>query len=663
VIVCPICQAEYEGLDGFFCGECGADLRGASPVSAADDWIGRVVDGRYRVQARVGTGGMGAVYRVEHVRMGKLAAMKVLHRALAGQPDAVTRFNREVEAISRLNHPHIVQTFDFGTWDGQCYLIMEYVEGEDLGAILDHSGPLPMARALGLARQVCSALDEAHSAGVIHCDLKPANIVCVRRRHEEHAKVLDFGLAKLRERPDRTELTGAGNLIGTPHYMSPEQVRAGRLDHRTDIYSLGATLYRALTGEVSFTGATPIEIMARHLTDDLVPPSARAPALGLPAEVDRIILRAMARDPDQRYLSAAEMREDIEALSPGERSLTPGSSLTVTGPLNGELGAPAETAAVRPRLEEEVDAFERRQRIRRRVHAFVAAPLGLVGLICAGWAGLRLLRARPSTLEKEPNDLATLATPLPRDAPVRGYVGVSRASGEPDFDYYQIPAGPGRRAVTAKITGVPDVDLVLELCDEAGHPIIKADAAGPGEGEALGPAAIGPGGAFVRAHPLWVRGEPPVESSSTPYELTVDWGPPRADWELEPNDSPATANGVDGQSAVNGYLASAGDEDWFRVTVPAGMRVDGRVDGIDGVDLVVLVGEERRRIDAAGVGEHERFSALAGTDGTVLIGVAETAVAPGKGLRPRPERDQPYTVKLRLRSTNGASAPAIPART
>jgi tRNA A-37 threonylcarbamoyl transferase component Bud32 len=641
VLACPTCHSEYDQVGARFCGRCGSDIRGAGASDEGDAWIGQTIDGRYRVQARIGTGGMGAVYRVEHVRMGKVAAMKVLHRELAKDDQVAKRFRREVEVVSRLNHPNIVQTFDFGSWEGLLYLIMEYVRGDDLGTIVKTEGPLPVARAAALGVQICSALDEAHNLGVMHRDLKPENIVCVRRRDEEHAKVLDFGLAKLRERPELGEITGAGNLIGTPYYMSPEQVRSEGVDHRTDIYSLGATLYRVITGVFPFEGNSPMGIMSKHLTDDVVPPSQRVPDLKLPPEVDRILLRAMARDRDQRYATAAEMRRDLEALvgvGSGERA---GRGDSLGESLDGVEG----------RLErEDFDAFERGERRRRRVASLLVTPMLIAGLVLAGWAVVRVLRPRPSTFEKEPNDTAATATLLPRDKPVSGHVGDPHAGGEPDFDYYRIPPGTAVRAVTAKITGVPDVDLVLELFDGAGKLVSKVDNARAGDGESLGPVAIGATEAFIRARPVWTAGQTPGPGSSTPYELTVDWGRPRSDWELEPNDSPASANKIEHESAVSGYLGSAEDEDWYRVKVPSGMRVDGRVDGIDGIDLVVLLGEEKRRIDTAGVGEHEPFTGLADKDGTLLIGVAEQSLKKtGKKPPPAPARDQPYTMKLRFR--------------
>jgi hypothetical protein len=382
--------------------------------------------------------------------------------------------------------------------------------------------------------------------------------------------------------------------------------------------------------------------MSKHLTDDVVPPSRRAPDRDIPPELDRIILRAMARNRDHRYGSAGEMRHELEALlglASGERR----------GRLASHSESMAEGESADNLEREDFDAFERKERLRRRVASFVVAPVLLLGLVLAGWAVVRFLRPRPSTFEKEPNDIAAMATLLPRDRPVSGHVGNPRPDGEPDFDYYRIPAGSGLRAVTAKITGVPEVDLVLELFDSTGKLVTKVDHAHQGEGESLGPVAIGSGEAFVRARPVWTAGQA-APGSATPYELTVDWGRPRPDWELEPNDTPTLANKILKEMAVSGYLASPEDQDWFEVKVPPGMRVDGRVDGIDGIDLVVLVGEEKKRVDTAGAGEHEPFTALPGREGTVLIGITEQPVKhAGKKPPPPADRDEPYTLKLKFR--------------
>ncbi len=650
--------------------------------------MGRVIDARYRVQSRIGTGGMGAVYRVEHLRLGKVAAMKVLHRDLATDAEAVRRFRREAEAVSRLNHPNIVQTFDFGLWEGLLYLIMEYVKGDDLGAIVKRDGPLPLARALPLFAQVCSALDEAEHLGVVHRDLKPDNIVCLRRRDQEHAKVLDFGLAKLRERPGRSsigpwegrasllperspspdaarsqdagEITGTGHLVGTPYYMSPEQVRSEAVDHRSDIYSLGATLYRVVTGCHAFEGSTPVGILTKHLTDDLVPPSRRAPDRNLPPEIDRIVLRAMARQREDRYTSAVEMRDDLQAaLGPGGGPPRPSGAYR---PLRATLNTGAAAQEILPLEElspdsegivrlrrEDFDAFERAQARRRKV-TLVAGPVLLGVLALAGWMGLRSLRPRPVSNEVEPNDTPAGASLLPRGKPVSGKVGDPHAGGEPDFDYYRIPAASEPRAVSARITGIPGVDLVLELYDGKGERQARADGARAGGGEAFGPVALAPGEGYVRARPLWTAGQTAQPGSTVPYVLTVDWGPPRRDLELEPNDAPELANLVDPEQGIEGHLSAPEDEDWYRVVVPPGSYADAEVEGIDGIDLVVMLGAERKRADTAGVGEDEEVEATAGPDGVVLVGVGEQpAAAAGRKPVPEARRDESYTIKVRFR--------------
>ncbi|MBA3456999.1 MAG: protein kinase, partial [Deltaproteobacteria bacterium] len=220
-IVCPRCRTACDE-PGKFCRHCGADMLSPAfaqtgQVEAIADrrltdsnqaWLGKIVDGRYRVIEVIGRGGMGVVYRVEHLRMGKIAAMKVLHRDLASDPDVVQRFEREAAAISRLHHPHTVQVFDFGNAQGNLYLIMELVRGLDMGRVVTRDGPIPWARAAPLLAQICGALQEAHELGIVHRDLKPENVLITRTTGgRDYAKVLDFGLAKLDQRgvPDTTD--------------------------------------------------------------------------------------------------------------------------------------------------------------------------------------------------------------------------------------------------------------------------------------------------------------------------------------------------------------------------------------------------------------------------------------------------------------------------
>ena len=188
-ITCPSCQATYEEGTTFFCGRCGSDMRldpQGPQVSGQppDPMLGRVIEGRYRIVSKLGAGGMGAVYKVEHLRMGKIAAMKVLHPALNLDPELGARFRREAEAVSRLSHPNTVQVFDFGQTAAGMYLVMELVKGEDLGTILRSDGPMPFDRARPILMQVCEALSEAHELGIVHRDLKPENLIVSRARDD-----------------------------------------------------------------------------------------------------------------------------------------------------------------------------------------------------------------------------------------------------------------------------------------------------------------------------------------------------------------------------------------------------------------------------------------------------------------------------------------------
>src|SRR5512142_839371 len=276
-------------------------------------WLGKIVDGRYKVLEVIGRGGMGVVYRVEHLRMGKIAAMKVLHRDLAHDPEVVQRFEREAAAVSKLHHPHTVQVFDFGTANGALYLIMEYVRGLDLAHVVERDGPLPWARAAPLFAQICGALHEAHELGIVHRDLKPENVLITRSTAgRDYAKVLDFDLAKIDQPHSPATETGKQQIVGTPYFMSPEQIRGDEVDHRSDIYSFGALMFELLTGQHVFTGSTAVGVLTKHLTAEPDAPSMRAPQLGIDPQVDHLCRKALAKDPTQRWQTAAELANAIE---------------------------------------------------------------------------------------------------------------------------------------------------------------------------------------------------------------------------------------------------------------------------------------------------------------------------------------------------------------
>jgi len=621
------------------------------------------------------------VYQVEHIQLGKIAAMKVLHADTARDAEAVRRFRTEAQAVSRLNHPNIVQTFDFGQADGALYLVMELVRGDDLALIVKRDGPMPFGRAAPLFVQICSALTDAHEAGIIHRDLKPDNIVVVTRRgHPPHAKVLDFGLAKLRQRTDLAEVTSRGDVIGTPSYMSPEQVRSEILDARTDVYSLGATLYRVLTGTAPFHAATPVGVLAMHIAEPLELPRIRAPGLSLPAAADQIVARAMAKAREDRHASAAELQHDLETAlrelrEVGDATAQSSASASASARMEG-MGAPSPWAVPAAGLAKEAgpelsaaraatvpiergpqsggspgparqattarqvaaartedyatgsvdvdddggselgsgvglavelepesrsgsggrlrrhdfDAFERSLRLRKRAALLVVPLVLVVGLVAGIWT-LGRGREKGSSVEREPNDSPANATLLPLDVSVTGRIGKRQSAGQPDMDYFRVPAGQGARVVSARIEGIPGVDLVLELFDAGGLLLAKSDAHGAGAGEWLQPEMIGRGEAFLLVRQIWIQGTTPLEDVADPYRLSVHWGPYESGWEVEPNDWRDHANIVEPGRAVKGYLGSAEDKDWFSFTSTVAGFLVGQITAPGGVDIAVRLGD------------------------------------------------------------------------
>jgi eukaryotic-like serine/threonine-protein kinase len=292
----------------------------SSPQS--DRLIGQIIAERYQILSVLGEGGMGRVYRAEHVRMGRKSAVKVLSPNMALSADAITRFNREAANASRINHPNVAQIYDFGeTRDGMLYLAMELVEGETLRSLIQRNGPLPMRRAADLARQVADALGAAHYLGIVHRDLKPDNIL-LTRYHDgaDWVKVVDFGIAKTvqgsggENRGGKT-VTTAGVSLGTPDYMSPEQLAGERLDARTDLYSLGLVLFNMLTANLPYPRVTSKETLVRRLTSRPQTLAEVAPWGQWPPQLQAVLDRALAPEPEDRYASVRELGREVLAAS------------------------------------------------------------------------------------------------------------------------------------------------------------------------------------------------------------------------------------------------------------------------------------------------------------------------------------------------------------
>jgi len=285
-----------------------------------DPLVGQVLAERYFVERKLGEGGMGSVYLATHVALEKRVALKVLHAEFARKADLVERFLLEAKAASRIRHENVIDISDFGsTPDGTVFFAMEFLEGKDLHEVLARAKlagqPFPWSRARGIFLQVCAALSAAHSKGIVHRDLKPENIYLIDRAGMgEFVKLLDFGIAKVTEVNDEEgrKLTRTGMLFGTPEYMSPEQARGEKADHRVDVYAMGCILHQLVTGDVPFRADNFMGILSLHLTE--APPPITAAQLGLvgaPAGLAGVVARALAKDREQRFHSIDEMAQAI----------------------------------------------------------------------------------------------------------------------------------------------------------------------------------------------------------------------------------------------------------------------------------------------------------------------------------------------------------------
>jgi serine/threonine protein kinase len=280
-----------------------------------DPMIGRTFDGKYRLDEKLGVGGMGTVYRATHLLIDRPVAIKVLNSRFVEDEAAQIRFRREARAAGRLQHANAVTVTDFGTTaDGHVYIVMELLEGRTLRDVLAHDAPLDTARAVSLMLQISAAVGAAHEAGIIHRDLKPANIFVVQRPNAPASvKVLDFGIAKLAaealEEDDHMTLTQVGVMIGTPRYMSPEQCDGVQLTPAADVYSLGIILYEMLTGITPFIGSTPLAVAMKHSTAPPRPPSEIVATV--PPAIEGVVLHALEKNPGHRPANADEFHREL----------------------------------------------------------------------------------------------------------------------------------------------------------------------------------------------------------------------------------------------------------------------------------------------------------------------------------------------------------------
>jgi serine/threonine protein kinase len=286
--------------------------------AVADPLIGQTIAGRFLVLKKIGSGGMGSVYRARQEGIDRDVAIKVLLGDLTRNDTVLRRFTLEALAVSRLRHPNTIQIFDYGqTSDGNPYIAMEFLDGHSLYDLLRKERPLPIRRALRIMAQVAQSLAEAHSKEIVHRDLKPENIFLVTvGSNADYVKVLDFGVAKLRDhKSDQGTLTQAGSIFGTPRYMSPEQCGAQPVDHRSDLYALGVILYEMVTGRPPFTHDQPLGLLLAHVNEQPLPPSAATDRQVIPAGVEELVLRLLEKLPDDRLPSADDLARRCEALA------------------------------------------------------------------------------------------------------------------------------------------------------------------------------------------------------------------------------------------------------------------------------------------------------------------------------------------------------------
>jgi len=307
-------------------------------MAVTDQLINTIFDGRYRILRKLGSGGMANVYLAEDQELGRRIAIKILDDRHAADEQFVERFRREAKNAAGLSHPNVVSIYDRGEAEGTYYIAMEFLDGRSLKELIVSRGPAPISIAIDYARQILAGLRFAHRHGIVHRDIKPHNVIVDA---EGRAKVTDFGIA----RAGASQMTEAGSIIGAAQYLSPEQARGTQVDQTSDLYSLGIVLYELLTGTVPFTGDTPVEIAMKHLSAVPEPPSAKRPEV--PHDLDLVVLRALAKDPADRYQSAEDMDADLERVARGLR-VAPETEEAATTVLRGaDLGAVAPTTIAR----------------------------------------------------------------------------------------------------------------------------------------------------------------------------------------------------------------------------------------------------------------------------------------------------------------------------
>jgi serine/threonine protein kinase len=317
-----------------------------------DPLIGKEVDnGEYRIVERIGSGGMGSVYKAEQPNMNRFVAVKVLHSRFLSRSDLVSRFRREARAMSQLSHPNTARVYKYGQLeDGSCYFVMEYMTGMNLVQEVRARGPIEPDRCINIMVQVCGALEEAHQAGIIHRDLKPENIFLTNQGGTvDFPKVLDFGLAKVSEKQIGSKsvlnLTQQGAIFGTPEFMSPEQTLGAPLDRRSDVYSLGLIMYEALTGKLPFDATEKRQVMKAQVKEQPIPLSKRTKGMTFSSKLEAVLAKALAKDPAERYPSASKFAEALKSCLSSKLATSAAIAVPMTSSVASKQNKPAQLSS------------------------------------------------------------------------------------------------------------------------------------------------------------------------------------------------------------------------------------------------------------------------------------------------------------------------------
>lgn len=641
-LLCPGCGSSMPGNDRY-CGVCGARLSERAETELLADartgatksenltansttsfQIGQVVEGRYRIVELIGRGGMASVFRVEQIHLKKKLAMKTLHENLVVHPAAVARFVREARVISKLENGHTVRLFDFGKLGDVFYLVMEYIEGQDLESLLQDVRRLEPGRALDILVQICESLEEAHAQGIVHRDLKPENIMLVKQKETGDAdfvKVLDFGLAQMHEADEAVTQHSRAALFGTPHYMAPEQIRGEKIDGRTDLYALGTVGYRMLTGRCPFVARSTFDVLAQHL-DGAVPSFAEVcPDAVVDPEFEKMILRCLAKLPDDRFISASSLRKSLISIRSG-----PGSSSVAVGPpealgddsagtnpkvppvvvlaaseLPSSTKSPAfvETEHDDPGLADDepissalsrpwfsrvsrsydeivgdpsisdenggVDEFGApmlRSRITTQQQMWIAAGIAIlvVGLVTIWAVGSFGERALDPRKEHEPNDSMEHATPATLDMEITGSLDGNREADEPDKDFFRVSGGGTLFDIYVDSTA--NVDFGLRVHGVPNRPVAEVNHRGAGHGEWV--TRLRPPKGDYWGVEVYPRKQAGISDRGS-YQLRIKSRQPVENEEYEPNGTHESATLVRLDESIAARTDGPFDADWFQI--------------------------------------------------------------------------------------------------